>query len=167
MNKTDFFTIFIKCIGLFSVIKSVFMMFSNISYSQGNFGIHLTFNGLILLFTFVIAFILIFKTNWVINLFRLDKGFESDEINFAGLKEHSLLRGGIILLGLYFMFDSLPSFLNYTYLWFRKQVSVSDINNNIGFALDYNWWSVSGISIIVGLIMVTNNQRLSKWLSSK
>lgn len=167
MTKTDFFRVFIKCIGLFSAINAAYMMFPNISYSQGNISFGLFLNGLIILFMFLIAFVLIFKTDWIISLFKLSKGYDSDNIDFGELKNKSFLTCGIILTGLYIMVDSLPNFLYYTYLWFKAQVSANDFNENVGYVFDYNWWAISGLSVVIGFILVTNNERISNWFSQK
>ncbi len=109
---------------------------------------------------------MIFKTERIISILRLSKGFDSDVISFGNINEKSFMRYGILFLGLYLVADSFPNFLYYTYLWFKRQISANGLSENIGYILDYNWWTITGLSVLLGFIMITNSKKISKWLIS-
>ncbi len=163
MTKKDFFDVFIKCFGIIIAINAVFNLVPNFSFSEGNFEVILLLNGAIVFFMLLLSWILIYKTRWLIKLFRLSKGFDSEEIVLGNLTGHSLLKNGIILSGLFLIVDNLPNFLNSCFLWFKKQVSAQDFDVEIGLYLDNNWWMISGISIFIGIIMVSNSKGITAW----
>ncbi|RBP27033.1 hypothetical protein DFR65_11211 [Oceanihabitans sediminis] len=173
MTKRDFFRIIIKLFGLYSLILTVF------NYIPSNIGyVTYDFEPLTLLWilgaTAIVVLIYIFlilKTDRIIDLLKIDKGFDDERIEIGNFNSDKILKFALIIIGGFLIIDFLPNFLHYTFLAFKSQVSPKGLNylEEIGFGKpsDYFNWTVSTINIIIGIILLTNYDRISKWLIRK
>ena len=171
MTKRDFFRIIIKLFGLYSIILSLFYFIpSNLSYL--NYGIEPSF--LIYIFGSILITILIFvlllrKTDLIIDMLKLDKGFDDDKINFGNLNSKKIFYLALILLGGYLIIYYLPEFLEYTFLAFQEEVSQKGLGSleiiSFGSTTDYFNWAISGLNLIIGYVLLTNYERITKWLN--
>lgn len=124
-----------------------------------------------LLITGAIAFLLLFGTDRIIKLFRLEQGFDTKNIDTSHLNGEGFLKLGLILIGLSMIADNIAQFLNYCYLLFKKQISANGLVEIDGLRfdqqLDYNWWVISGLNVLIGFIIVTNHKRISSLFTAK
>ncbi|MGB5821100.1 MAG: hypothetical protein WBG90_16565 [Saonia sp.] len=171
MTKTDLFRVIIKIFGVYCFIEALFRLIPNISLSNGFYSFSLMVSGIYLLITGLIAYLLLFQTDRLIKLFRLEKGFDSDKIDVKNLNSDGLFRFGLIIIGLLMIADNIAQFLNYCYLAFKKQVSSNGLGEIEGAMLDqhldYNWWISSGLNALIGIIILTNYKRISKLFAEK
>lgn len=173
MTKRDFFRIVIKLFGLYSLILTVFNYIpSNIAY------ITIDFDLMTLLWIFgasslvvLIYVFLILKTDRIINLLKIDQGFDDDRIEFGNFDSYKIFKFSLIVIGGFMIIDYLPNFLQYTYLAFKSKVSSTGLNyfEELGFGktIDYFNWSIAGLNIVIGIIIITNYDRIAKWLTRK
>ena len=171
MTKTDLFRVIIKIFGVYCFIEALFRLLPNISLSNGYFSFSLMVSGIYLLITALIVYILLFQTDRLIKLLRLEKGFADDEIKTAHLKESGLFKFALIVIGLLMITNNIAEFLNFCYLAFKKQVSANGLEKMDGAMfdqqLDYNWWFIYGLNVIIGIIILTNYKRISKLFVEK
>ncbi|MFD0976984.1 hypothetical protein [Salinimicrobium gaetbulicola] len=173
MTKKDFFRILIKLFGIYALILSLFTYIpSNISYITYQFEPI----NLIYVFGFTaliigVYILLIRQTDRIINLLKIDKGFDDERIILGELNAVKILQLGLIIIGGFLIIDYLPNFLNYTFLAFKGQVSPSGLNYmeqvQFGSPTDYLNWFVSGFNLILGYLLLTNYLRIAKWLNRK
>ncbi|MDF0707041.1 hypothetical protein [Flagellimonas okinawensis] len=101
----------------------------------------------------------------------MEKGFDSEHIETKDLNAKGLFNLGLIILGLLMIVDNIAQFLNFCYLAFKKQVSPYGLDEIDGAMLDqqldYNWWIISGLNVLIGLIMLTNYKQISKLFIGK
>ena len=173
MTKRDFFRIIIKLFGLYSLILTVF------NYIPSNIGyVTFEFEPIVLLwifgvtaFTVLIYVFLILKTDRIINLLKIDKGFDDERIEFGDFNSLSIFKFALIIIGGFLIVDYLPNFLQYTYLAFKSQVTAKGLNylEEVAFGkpLDYFNWAITGINIVVGIVLLTNYDQIAKWLTRK
>ena len=173
MTKRDFFRIIIKLFALYSLILTVFYYIpANISYATYGF------EPIILLWTLgaiiipvVIFFLLIRKTDLIIDALKLDKGFDDEHIKFKNFNGLKITQLALLIVGFYLIIYFIPEFLQYTFLAFKKEVAPQGVDSfvysNIDTTVDYFYWGISGINLIIGYILISNNQRLAKWLNKK
>ena len=166
MTTKDFFRLIIKALGIYCFINVLFSLIPNISYSTGFFSIHLTLNFIYLIVAGLITYILLFQTDRIIKLFRLTKGFDNNTIETKDLNAKDLFKFAIILIGLLFIVNNLAQFIDYCYLGFKKQVSAYGLGEVEGAMLDqhldYNWWAISGLNILIGILMLMNYNWIAK-----
>ena len=171
MTKRDFFRILIKLFGLYSVFTSIFY-FIPLFYQYGYYDGKLS-SVLILLvsitITFLIIYILIFKSDSIINFFKLDKNFDDESIKIGNFNSFSISLLAILLLGGYFIIVYLSNFVFYTLLAFRAEVKPTFYEDhdilNFATKTDYIDWIISGVNIIIGYLLISNYRRLAKWLT--
>lgn len=173
MTKRDFFRIIIKLFGLYSLILTVFSYIpTNISY------VTIAFEPLTILWIFgatvfvVLTYIfLILKTDKIIDLLKIDKGFDDERIELGNFNNESIFKFALLFIGGLLIVDYVPNFLQYTYLAFKSEVSPRGLNfledMAYGQPLDYFNWVIAGINIILGIILVTNYDSIAKWLTRK
>ncbi len=103
--------------------------------------------------------LLLFYAPKIVSLLKLEKGFQSDIIDFKGLSEESIIKISSIVVGGITVIDNLPSLISYTLF------AVS--SSNSGQVMEANekfYWIASLIQILVGLILVFNYKYLLKLL---
>tara|TARA_R100001132_G_C3260379_1_gene84664 strand:+ start:858 stop:1265 length:408 start_codon:yes stop_codon:yes gene_type:complete len=124
-----------------------------------------------LVITGVIIYLLLFQTDGLIKLFRLEKGFDDDRIKTGNISEGGLLKIGLIIIGLFMITNNIAEFLNFCYLAFKKQVSSGGIDQMDGAMFeqqfDYNWWLIYGLNCLIGIIILTNYKRISNLFVEK
>ncbi len=173
MTKRDFFRIIIKLFGLYALILAVF------SYIPSNIGyVTFQFEVITLVWIFgasalvcLIYIFLILKTDKIIDLLKIDKGFDDDRIEFGNFDTEKIFSLSIIIIAGFLIIDYLPNFLQYTYLAFKKQVSSHGLNYleevSFGKTTDYFNWTIAGLNILIGIVLITNYDRIAKWLTRK
>lgn len=171
MTKTDLFRVIIKVFGVYCLIEALFRLIPNISLSNGFYSFSLLVSTVYLLITGLIAYLLLFQTNRIIKLLRLEKGFDSENIDTGNLNDTGLFKFGIIIIGLLMVADNIAQFLNFCYLAFKKQVSANGLDKIDGSMfdqqLDYNWWIISGVNVLVGIVILVNYKRISNLFLKK
>jgi len=171
MTKRDFFRTIIKIFGLYSAILTIFSFIpQNIGYVITQFEpiIMIWVLGAITL-TVLLMILLIFKADKVIDILKLDKGFDSEEIHFESFNSENLLKLSSIIIGGILCIENFPDFLSHCFYAFKDKVEVKGLNHDIFEygGIDYFNWAVSGLSILVGYLLLTNYKQVSKWLVRK
>lgn len=172
MTKRDFFRIILKLFGLYSLILALSYIPSNIGY------VTFQVEPIVLLWiTGAIAFVilayvfLILKTDRIIDLLKIDKGFDDERIELGNFNSESILKLALIILGGFLIIDYLPNFLQYTYLTFKMKVNATGLNQleqfNFGTSKDYLDWGISIMNLVIGYVLLTNYARIAKWITRK
>lgn len=164
MTKRDFFVLMIKLFGLFSVVSSIFTILpSNIAFALTDVTtfsvIWIIAAVLILLGLFVL---LIFYSGKIVSLLRLEKGFEDDRIELNNLKPSDIIKIGTFIVGSLLLLHNLPQFLSHTLFAFKGGVAGQALNFKSKFD-----WTVSGLNMILGYLLVTNYAAVARLLQYK
>jgi hypothetical protein len=166
MTKRDFFRLLIKLFGLYSGLLAIFTVIPN-NITSVLYQFDVTILLFIIASTLLIVFFflfLIFKTDFVIDKLKLDKGFDDDTIQFESLTTESIVKIAVFLIGGFLIIDYLPNFLNYTLQAFRSKVQSSEYSN---MPVNYFNWIVSGINILLGYVLLTNYKIIAKYFDKK
>ncbi|UOB19111.1 hypothetical protein [Abyssalbus ytuae] len=173
MTKRDLFRVLIKVFALYSIILTVFSWIpSNFIYTFYKLELipvlaTLGFTAL----AFLIYYILIKKTDQIIDFIKLDKGFDNPDLELGNLGTDKILMLGIILVGGLLFITNLADFIQYSFLAFTKEVQKGGLNNilnnSFGTTTDYFNWTFSGINILIGYLLLTNYDIVVKWLNRK
>lgn len=172
MTKTDFFRLIIKVFGLYSLIVFAFSSIpKNISFvfAYADFAgiawLILTLAVVIFLFAF-----LIYKSDSLIFWLKLDKGFDEERIELHNFNDLNILKLAVIIIGGITFLNSLPAFLSWTLMAFKASNGNDMINGNrivFGSLRDYINWGTSFLNLIIGYLLVTNVNAISRFLSRK
>ena len=164
MIITDAFRLIIKSLGVYCFIDGLFTLVPSITYSENLWGLSLAVNAIYFVVIVLITYLLLFQTDWIIKMFRLIKGFDEQEIEI-GVKVDDLYNLAIVVIGMLLIVNNLASFLNYCYLAFKKEVSATGLEEIEGAMhdqfIDYNWWVISGLNVLFGIIILLNYRKLA------
>ena len=170
MSKRDFFRIVLKLFGLYSLILTVFNFIPvNIGYVIYPLE-PIAFLWIIgaTILVVLLYVLLIRKTDNVIDWLKIDAGFDDDRMEIGNFNAIGIVKLALIIIGGFLVIDYLPSFLHYSYLAFKNEVSQGGLNilesyGNNG-QVDYFQWTVAIINIILGIILLTNYKRIAYWI---
>ena len=171
MTKRDFFRLLIKLFTLYSATFAIFSLLPTyIGYAVNAyepFTIILAIASVVIILGLLIT--LIFGADKIIDLLKLDRGFDDERIEFGNLKEIEILKLAIIVIAGLLIIDNFPLFLNHCYLAFKDQVSSNGVDGiYAGYTyeqVDYFEFAISAISILIGYLMITNYTNVANWLS--
>lgn len=174
MTKRDFFRLLIKIFALYALLITVFTLIpNNIFYTL------IEFQPLIIIGSigFVILVILLYyfiikKTDWIIDITKIDKGFDDDKIILEQLNSKVILNLGIILIGGIILITNLTEFIQYSYLSFKYEIQKQNTLDSIfgqsfGSDNDYFNWTFTGINVIIGYLLISNYQLISRWIEKR
>ena len=178
MTKKDLFRLIIKIFGLYFMISSMFSILPFIIESVTtliDFNVQFDYSGfiwtmfniawIILLFVF-----LIYKPDLIVKWLKLDKGFDDDRIDFQNFNTANILKLAMIVIGGLLLIHNIPIFLSSSWFAFKSSVG-SNINNDntihFGGLKDYLNWGICFINIVIGYLLVTNYNFVSKILKEK
>ncbi|WP_298307633.1 hypothetical protein [Flavobacterium sp.] len=166
MTKRDFFRILIKIFGLYSLILSIFTVIpQNISNVLFQFDIMML---LVILASTIISvgmfLVLLFKSDFIIDKLKLDKGFDDDKIIVGNLTNESILKLAFIIIGGFLIIDYLPAVLFDLINAFKTKSTFTSIEGN-----NVNYFDiVTGlVNILLGYLFITNYKSISQFLDKK
>jgi hypothetical protein len=112
--------------------------------------------GLIL---FIIFYFLVYKTDQVILLFKLDKGFENKQFKLSYLNAKRILKLSLIIVGSALILLNFSGFLSQLILMI-KQSPAEEINEFQTFVIETI--TVKGINLLIGIILLLKLNYLTK-----
>ncbi len=164
MTKRDFFILLVKIFGLYSIIKTLFSVIpSSFSYLQINNDIS---TSLWIIFitavTVGLTVVFLFKTDKIVKLLKLERGFDEDRIDFGGLKPTDIIKLGTFIIGGFLVLDNIPAFSSHALLSFKSEMISQEY-----MPKEYFRWTVSGVNILLGLLLVIKYDIFAKLYKSK
>ena len=176
MTKRDFFILLIKVFGLYSIITALFSTLpNNISFVIQNIEITgiiwLILTALIII---VIFYLLLKKAGKVSDFLKLEKGFDQEKIDFSGLKNIDIIKFTILIIGGFLFVENIPTFLSHTLFAFKSSIpqGFDQAYENRGILKynkleDYVYWISSASNLIIGILLIMNFKKISKYLNKK
>ena len=164
MTKKDFFVLVVKMFGLYSVISALFSVLpSNISLVLMDLDIiMLAWLAITMIIITGLFVLLIFKSESIVKILKLDKGFDTDTIDLNSLKTKELIKFSVFIIGGLMILENTPSFLSHSLFAFRGEKA--------GFTMspkDNIYWATSTLNIIFGYILLTNYAFISELFDRK
>lgn len=163
MTIRIFWTIVIKFLGLWLVIDFFAVILQFISSliflkEQDGGGMELILSVAGLLITlglyYLVLRIFVFKTEWIIDKLRLDKGFSEERIGLK-ISSTTVISIATIMIGGFLIIESLPSFCKQVFIFFQQK-SIFRANPSSGFIIFHF------VKMIIGFIIMTNSIFIAK-----
>jgi hypothetical protein len=168
MTKKDLFKIILKLYGLYSVLELI-VQIPNISYMI-YYDSYNEINWLFLLVpavSLMVVYILLFKPVLLIQLFKLDHGFDNNDTNNS-MNGQDISKIAMVIIAVFMIVSNLGSFLSQIVFSFKSSVSTNSLNNLLEVynpnPVNYNAMLSSGLNLLFGFLLLTNYTRLSKWI---
>lgn len=166
MTKKDFFRLLIKIAGLYFIISAVFSGLSNnIIFSVEGKADWISILWVILTLIIVVGLftLMIYNADKIINWLKLDKGFDDERIDFQKIETQSILKLALFIIGGLLFIDNIPPFLSRSYFALRSKINPNDIYH-FGSLQDYIRLFTNFLNIIIGYLLITNYNKISKLL---
>ncbi|MDA6069033.1 hypothetical protein NJT12_05300 [Flavobacterium sp. AC] len=167
MSIRTFWIILIKILGLILISGTLIIVPQ--SFSSFYFAIQRVdlsdkiVYSLIILVLFFIYFLIIklciYKTNWIIDTLKLDRGFETGniELNFDSTKIISI---AVIVIGGLLFIENIPVLLQEVMVFFQNKNLFKDYPKS-------GWIAFSFCKTIIGYLLMTNSFRIAKLIEKQ
>ncbi|MGN6645753.1 MAG: hypothetical protein ACTHJT_04405 [Cytophaga sp.] len=167
MTKRDLFILIIKLFALYALITSLFgvlpMLTSTMRFEWTAFDV-LYLLAYIAFFCFLF-YLLTIKSDKIVDLLKLDKGFDSDFIQFGSIEKIQIIQLGLIITGGLIFISDLPELIVGIFNLFKANVQ-KDIEDTLGFMTPQNntYLVIDFIRILMGYLILTNHEYIAKKL---
>jgi hypothetical protein len=164
MTKKDFFILLIKLFGLFSIITTLFSLLPGmVSFAFMSIDLLTTIWIIFVIVIIVGLFILlIFKSNAIVKLLKLDRGFDEDTINLGNISAEGVVKIGAFIIGGLLIINNIPAFLSHAYI----AINETEMEFLITPVEKFNW-AMSALNILLGYLLITNYSFVAKLLRAK
>ena len=101
----------------------------------------------------------------------MDKGFDNNEVVINSIDKKDKIQIALIILSIYLIVNNFSSFLSQIIFEFKRSVnSKNELNQLIDTYnpgnVDFKLMISSGLSILIGYLLLTNYKRLSNWIDN-
>jgi hypothetical protein len=164
MTKRDFFILLIKLFGLHSIVISIFSVLpNNIAFAFQQVDIVVIIWTIVVIAIIVGLFwLLVFEADKVVDLMKLGKGFTDDRIDLGNIKSSDIIKTGTFIIGGLMIVDHIPGLLSQIFWAFKGDIVGQEFTSKDKFNL-----TVSGLNVLMGYLLVTNLNFVSRRLTSK
>lgn len=161
MTNKDFLRLMIKLFGLYQFLLVVFTFLPrNLELIFNDFFSLSSLVSLILITLFILAvyYVLIKNPDLIINLFKLDKGFDKNEITVNNLNSDAILQIGMVLIGGFLIVDNLgyfiSSFITYFKISYMKETfeSLQNVQSLI----------LNGVNLVLGFCLIIFRKKVAE-----
>lgn len=168
MTKRDLFRAIIKLFGLLILMNSIVLFL-------GQFGFFFSLSteweailALLMAITLTCGLIclLVFFPDAIINLFKLDKGFDDEEVNLDDMKARSLIEFGVFIIGGFFILNSFAPLLVAIGYKVYAMADGSQLFSPPG-SLDNTSLYIKIIELCAGSLTVFNYRSIARFILSK
>lgn len=167
MSIKTFWMILIKILGLLLILSALTIIPQWLSSLYGAYQGHdnETFIALLIIFLFiVVVYIFVFKfcvykTSWIIDKLKLDKGFEDETIQLNS-NSNKIISIAIIVIGALMLVESIPVFLRQLFMFFQQDSLFKDYPQS-------GWMIFNFLKVLMGYLLMTNSFRIAQFVNRK
>lgn len=166
MTKKDLFTIVFKLFGLYLFIQILIFIFSLIvMWREPNFiDVLSIFLNVVYLF---LTYLLLYKSNLIIDLFKLTEGFDNDKISL-NINEKGIVSVGLIFISIYLIVMYLGDFITQTIMFFNDHIARDTQDPQINLfgysSTNYERLFNALLCLMIGFLILSNHKRLTNWI---
>jgi len=130
-----------------------------------NIGILIAMLGmttLVFLFYFLVLYLCIFKTDWIIDKFRLDKGFSEERIEL-NMHRSSVYYIAILVIGGLVLIKSFPQLCRQLILYFQQSSLPVDYSSNPTWSFIFLYF----IETMIGIYFLTSGHTIVSFIENQ
>lgn len=175
MTPRNLFNIILKIFGLFFLREIVFIipqLVSSISYftesdplvktQSNNEGLLTLILTLVIIgFYGFIIYLLLFKTNNIVDKLKLDKGFDKEEFSF-NLSRSLVLTIAVIVIGGVILTNEIPNLCRNIFAYFQEKSLTHGMTK-----LNYSYIIISAVKIIIGFLIIGERKRIVEFAEKR
>jgi len=167
MKINSFWVIFLKILGLWFIyifLKQLTMIsyFVTLFQSEQANGLQDFSLGIFIVLMILLILlikILLFNHNWVIDVFKLDQGFSEETLSFD-IKNITVIRIGIIIIGGLLLIDTIPLFISNLVAYMNMKGYDHDTKL-------YNPLVSNIVNLILSLILLLNSSGIVNFIDKR
>lgn len=160
MTNKDFFRLMIKLFGLYQFLLLIFTFLpSNLQLLFNDFFSIGSIISIILITLFILAVYYVFVKNpdLIINFFKLDRGFDKNEITVSNLNSDTILQIGMVLIGSFLVVDNLGYFISSFITYFK----ISYMKETFESLKNFESLILNGINLILGFCLIIFRKQIA------
>ena len=160
MTNKDFFRLMIKLFGLYQFLLLIFTFLpSNLQLLFNDFFSIGSIISIILITLFILAVYYVFVKNpdLIINFFKLDRGFDKNEITVSNLNSDTILQIGMVLIGGFLIVDNLGYFISSFITYFK----ISYMKENFESLKNFEAHILGGVNLISGFCLIIYRKQIA------
>lgn len=175
MTAKSLFKIILKIFGLFflrEIVSTTIILLSSIPYftTSDAFGgsrvsgmdvLPFIVNLLALAIYVAIMYLLLFKTNQIIDKLNLDEGFIEKEFSF-NLSTSLILAIALIVIGGVILVNEIPNFCRGIFSYFQEKSVTRGMTKP-----NYSYIVLSAVKILLGLLIIGERKRIIRFIERK
>ena len=161
MTNKDFFRLMIKLFGLYQFLLLIFTSLPrNLQLLFNDFFSISSIITLILITLFILAVYYVFvkKPDLIIDFFKLDKGFDNNEIAVCNLNSDTILQIGMVLIGGFLIVDNFSYFISSFITYFK----ISYMSENLESLKIFESLILGGANLIIGFCLIIYRKQIAK-----
>jgi hypothetical protein len=167
MTKKDFFILIIKLFGLYSIITALFTYIpQSISfgfYTYDDIDFYPVFYITVMLALVVALFVLlIFKSPYIVRIFKLEEGFDNDNLELGNLSAKEIIKIATLIIGGFLIINNLPIFIQSTLSAFYQELQFQTTES----VNKWNWF-LPGANVLIGYLLITNVAFVAQLINGK
>jgi hypothetical protein len=175
MTPRSLFNIILKIFGLFFLREMVLVLPQLISWisffihpdnldnsSYSNYGIEGFIAALfIIAFYCFLIYLLLFKTNAVLDKLKLDEGFNQEAFSF-NISTSLVLTIALIVVGGVILTEEIPNFCRDVFSYFQEKNLTRGMTKP-----NYAYMITSGVKIVLGFLIIGERKRIVEFATSR
>ena len=161
MTNKDFFRLMIKLFGLYQFLLLIFTSLPrNLQLLFNDFFSISSIITLILITLFILAVYYVFvkKPDLIIDFFKLDKGFDNNEITVSNLNSDTILQIGMVLIGGFLIVDNFSYFISSFITYFK----ISYMSENLESLKIFESLILGGANLILGFCLIIYRKQIAE-----
>ncbi len=170
MTPRSFWIILIRVMGIWFVLDSLQIIYSYLTYiplisnvtALGAILAALTITTFVLIFFFLILYLCIFRTNWIIDKLKLDKGFPEEKFEL-NMHRSSIYTISIIVIGGIILLRSFPQLCRQIILYFQQ----SSLPRNYSSNPTWSYLLLNFIQTALGVYFITSNRTIVSFIEKQ
>jgi hypothetical protein len=150
----------IKLFGLYQFLLLIFTFLpSNLQLIFNDFFSMSSIISIVLITLFIIAVYYVFVKNpdLIINFFKLDRGFDKNEITVNNLNSDTILKIGMVLIGGFLIVDNLGYFISSFITYFK----ISYMKENFESLKNFEALILGGVNLISGFCLIIYRKQIA------
>jgi len=167
MTPKSLFNIILKTLGIFfikDILEAVPTLVSSIfafTNADAETGLYTLFFTLLMVGVYMlVSFYLIFRTNQLIEFFKLDSGFNEDSLSFT-VSSNVILRVAIIVTAAFILTNEIPELCRALYFYLlEKRLTYGQTTPDISYAI------LSTVKIIIALLLIGERTRIVSFIEN-
>lgn len=169
MTKKDLFRIILKIYGVIALVSLIIQLPYLVLYLFNGWNYSVDWTTLVVpIINVLMVYFLLFKYDILIDGFKLNQGFDTNEVPTNDLNSKVITKIALIIIGVYLLVSNIGNLATNLIFLFGDSIQNNDVtrsfNADVPASVGYAPLITSAISSICGYLLLTNHTKIAQWL---